>query len=407
MGEFLFLAHRVPFPPDRGDKIRSHHLLKGLAKLGPVHVGTFGETPQDMAQKGELAAIAKTHALIQRKKPLPFAGVEALIQHRPVSLTAFDHESMHRYVAKTLGNHKIDTVFVFSGQMGQYVPDDYAGRVIIDLCDVDSAKFEAYAAAGQRSWLNRREGRLLAREEERLAHRADTTLLISDNEVALFRSRLSSTRQVELCALGNGIDASFFDPDRVALHPDLEEGEDPQLVFTGQMDYAPNVAAAEWMIENIMPALRRTYARARFHIVGRAPTAALRDRHGENGVRVWGEVPDVRPFLKSADLVAAPLLIARGVQNKVLEAMAMAKPVVLTPGAATGIAAENDLHFAIARPDPAEMLVRIEALLADRDKRIEMGRAAREFVIDRMSWDSVHKRLAQVVVPQDSANHAT
>ena len=407
MGEFLFLAHRVPFPPDRGDKIRSHHLLKGLAKLGPVHVGTFGETPQDMAQKGELAAIAKTHALIQRKKPLPFAGVEALIQHRPVSLTAFEHEAMHRYVAKTLGNHKIDTVFVFSGQMGQYTPGDYAGRVIIDLCDVDSAKFEAYAAAGQRSWLNRREGRLLAREEERLAHRADTTLLISDNEVALFRSRLSSTRQVELCALGNGIDASFFDPDRVALHPDLEEGEDPQLVFTGQMDYAPNVAAAEWMIENIMPALRRTYARARFHIVGRAPTADLRDRHGENGVRVWGEVPDVRPFLKSADLVAAPLLIARGVQNKVLEAMAMAKPVVLTPGAATGIAAENDLHFAIARPDPAEMLVRIEALLADRDKRIEMGRAAREFVIDRMSWDSVHKRLAQVVVPQDSANHAT
>jgi len=407
MGEFLFLAHRVPFPPDRGDKIRSHHLLKGLAKLGPVHAGTFAETPQDMAQKGELAAIAKTHALIQRKKPLPFAGVEALIQHRPVSLTAFEHEAMHRYVAKTLGNHKIDTVFVFSGQMGQYIPGDYAGRVIIDLCDVDSAKFEAYAAAGQRSWLNRREGRLLAREEERLAHRADTTLLISDNEVALFRSRLSSTRQVELCALGNGIDASFFDPDRVALHPDLEEGEDPQLVFTGQMDYAPNVAAAEWMIENIMPALRRTYARARFHIVGRAPTAALRDRHGENGVRVWGEVPDVRPFLKSADLVAAPLLIARGVQNKVLEAMAMAKPVVLTPGAATGIAAENDLHFAIARPDPAEMLVRIEALLADRDKRIEMGRAAREFVIDRMSWDSVHKRLAQVVVPQDSANHAT
>ena len=407
MGEFLFLAHRVPFPPDRGDKIRSHHLLKGLAKLGPVHAGTFAETPQDMAQKGELAAIAKTHALIQRKKPLPFAGVEALIQHRPVSLTAFDHEAMRRYVAKTLGNHKIDTVFVFSGQMGQYIPGDYAGRVIIDLCDVDSAKFEAYAAAGQRSWLNRREGRLLAREEERLAHRADTTLLISDNEVALFRSRLSSTRQVELCALGNGIDASFFDPDRVALHPDLEEGEDPQLVFTGQMDYAPNVAAAEWMIENIMPALRRTYARARFHIVGRAPTAALRDRHGENGVRVWGEVPDVRPFLKSADLVAAPLLIARGVQNKVLEAMAMAKPVVLTPGAATGIAAENDLHFAIARPDPAEMLVRIEALLADRDKRMEMGRAAREFVIDRMSWDSVHKRLAQVVVPQDSANHAT
>ena len=164
MGEILFLAHRVPFPPDRGDKIRSHHLLKGLAKLGPVHVGTFGETSHDMAQKSALALVAKTHALIERTKPLPQAGIEAVLKGKPVSLTAFDHAAMRRYVAKTLGNHRIDTIFVFSGQMGQYIPDDFAGRVVIDLCDVDSAKFEAYADAGQRRWINRREGRLLATE---------------------------------------------------------------------------------------------------------------------------------------------------------------------------------------------------------------------------------------------------
>ena len=403
MGEILFLAHRVPFPPDRGDKIRSHHLLKGLAKLGPVHVGTFGDTPQDMAQKPALAEIARTHALIERSKPLVLAGVEALARRQPVSLTAFDDAAMHSYVAKTLTNHKIETIFVFSGQMGQYVPENYRGRVVFDLCDVDSAKFEAYADAGQRAWINRREGRLLAREEERLAQRADTTLLISENEAELFRARLEQPAQVRLRALGNGIDAQFFDPALVSLQEDLEEGEDPQLVFTGQMDYAPNIAAAEWMIEEVMPALRKTYARARFHVVGRAPVRNLRERHGENGTRVWGEVPDVRPFLRSADLVVAPLLIARGVQNKVLEAMAMARPVVLTPGAATGIDALDGEHFAVARAEPSAMLARIEGLLAEPERARAMALAARRFVIERMSWESVEAALADVVGAGETA----
>ncbi|MBX7481153.1 TIGR03087 family PEP-CTERM/XrtA system glycosyltransferase [Qipengyuania sp. 6D47A] len=406
MGEVLFLAHRVPFPPDRGDKIRSHHLLKALAKLGPVHVGTFGETKQDMAQRPELVTIAKTHALIERAKPLPLAGAEALVKGRPVSLTAFDHEAMRRYVAKTLGNHRIETIFVFSGQMGQYIPDRFAGRVVIDLCDVDSAKFEAYADAGQRRWLNRREGALLALEEERLARRADRLLLISENEVDLFRSRLSASTKADLYALGNGIDAQFFDPVQVGLQADLEEGEDPQLVFTGQMDYPPNIAAVGWMIENVMPTLRKTYPRARFHVVGRAPVQSIRDHHGENGVRVWGEVPDVRPFLKSADVVVAPLLIARGVQNKVLEAMAMAKPVVVTPGAATGIDAVDGVHFAIAEPEPAATLDRIEALLSDDEKRLGMGKAARQFVVERMNWDRIYIRLAQLLDGSESGRDA-
>jgi glycosyltransferase involved in cell wall biosynthesis len=163
------------------------------------------------------------------------------------------------------------------------------------------------------------------------------------------------------------------------------------------MDYAPNIAAVEWMIEHIMPALRRRYARARFHIVGRAPTAALKAKHGQDGVRVWGEVPDVRPYLKSADLVVAPLMIARGVQNKVLEAMAMARPVVLTPGAATGIAASDGEHFAVVLADPAAMLARIENLLADPGRARMMGAAARRFVLEKMSWDTVYDQLAELL----------
>lgn len=405
MGDILFLSHRVPFPPDRGDKIRSHHLLKGLAEIAPVHVATFGETAQDMAQKKALKAVAKSHLLKHRQRPLWLAGIEALVTGKPVSLSAFEDLAISNYVRKTLRDHRVDTIFVFSGQMGQYIPDDFRGRVIVDLCDVDSAKFEAYAEAGQRRWINAREARLLARQEERLAHRADTMLLISDNEAGLLTGRIEDATGTNIVALGNGIDADFFDPAPVGLQQDLEEGEDPQLVFTGQMDYPPNVAAVEWVMAEVMPRLRQRYSRARFHIVGRAPGSALKSRHGENGVRVWGEVADVRPFLKSADVVLAPLLIARGVQNKVLEAMAMARPVVLTPAAATGIDATPGRDFIVAELMGEAFVHQISALVGEPSRSEGIGRAARQFVVEKMGWDAVHRQLANLVSGAQGAAH--
>lgn len=405
MGDILFLSHRVPFPPDRGDKIRSHHLLKGLAKIAPVHVATFGETAQDMAQKGELKAIAKSHVLKHRHRPLWLAGAEAVLTGKPVSLSAFEDRAISNYVRRTLRDHPVDTIFVFSGQMGQYIPEGFRGRVIVDLCDVDSAKFEAYAEAGQRRWINAREARLLSREEERLVRRADATLLVSDNEADLLRSRLATADHAKVLALGNGIDADVFSPSHVELQQDLEDGQDPQLVFTGQMDYPPNIAAVEWVIAEVMPRLRRRYSHARFHIVGRAPGSLLRSRHGENGVRVWGEVADVRPFLKSADIVVAPLLIARGVQNKVLEAMAMARPVVLTPAAATGIDAQAGRDFVVAEPQGDVFADEVLALADDPARADHIGRAARDFVLGRMGWKAIHGQLADIVADAKGAGN--
>ncbi len=392
--EILFLAHRIPFPPDRGDKIRSHHLLKGLAKLGRVHVGTFAENAHDRGQEEELRAFASSHILIDRSKPLSFAGVEALIRGTPVSVSAFDNNRLRDWVARTLAERPIDTIFVFSGQMGQYVPPDFAGRVIIDLCDVDSAKFEGYAAAGDRRWLNYREGRLLAQEEDRLTRRADTTLLISSDEVALLRDRIGDAENLDIRMLGNGIDAAFFDPALAAAHPAFDPGE-ANLVFTGQMDYAPNVAAVRNFVTSILPLVRSEIA-IRFHIVGRAPTAEVRSLEWHNKVKVWGEVPDVRPFLAGASAVVAPLMIARGVQNKVLEAMAMARPVVLTPEAATGIEAENGVHFLVGE-NAAQFAFLLEGLLGKQISSAAIGRAARRFVTEQMSWTAMDRALAQIV----------
>ncbi len=399
MSEILFLAHRVPFPPNRGDKIRSAHLLKKLATLGRVHVGSFVETEEDRAGVGQVEALAASHCVVNRGKPLALAGVQAMLTGKPVSLTAFESPRLARWVRDTLVKHPISTIVVFSGQMGQYIPDDFAGQVVVDLCDVDSAKFDSYAEAGERMWLNAREGRLLAREEERLARRADHVILISENEAELFRSRLRSPSMANVEVMGNGIDAGFFDPGKVEPHPEIAKRPGPHFVFTGQMDYPPNERAALWAIGSFLSALRADHPEAELHIVGRAPTAALRRQGDREGVTIWGEVPDIRPFIAAADCVIVPLTIARGVQNKVLEAMAMARPVLLTPEAATGIDARDGEHWLLCDAEPEAMRERLEGLFSDAEKPSTLGRDARQFVLDNHDWDAMLAPLDEWVFP--------
>ena len=405
--EILFLAHRVPFPPNRGDKIRAHHLLKALAAIAPVHVGCLSESDEDRAGLADLAQIAASHCAPARAKPLVLAGIEAVAQGKPVSLTAFHSRRLEGWVREIIAKRPIGAIVVFSGQMGQYVPADFPGRVIIDLCDVDSAKFAQYAAAGERVWLNAREARLLAREEERLGARADATILISEAEAALYRQGLQDPARVNVQVIGNGIDARLFDPATVQPHPDMVNRTGPHFTFTGQMDYRPNEQAAIWAIEHLLPALREHWASAEIHIVGRNPTPALLSLKGRAGANIWGEVPDVRPFIAASDCVIAPLMIARGVQNKVLEAMAMARPILLTPEAATGIAAHDGADWLIERADPAAMAARAAALLGDPQKTAAMGAAARAFVLESHAWPAMLAPLGALLNTSDeSARHA-
>ena len=390
--EILFLAHRLPFPPDRGDRIRSANVLRALARIAPVHVGCFVDSEADRAYEAELSALAASTCVVTRSKPLPLAGIEALVRGEAVSVAAYRSPRLSRWVADLLASGRIAAAYVFSGQMGQFVPASWRGRTVIDLCDVDSAKFEAYAAnsALPRSWVHRREGKLLAREEARLAARADHTLLVSAEEAALLASRTSDARQI--VALGNGIDAAFFSPHGIDPTPAMSGGG-PHLLFTGQMDYPPNVAAVERMARRIMPAVRQTRPGAQFHIVGRAPTGEVRALHGVSGTTVHGAVADMRPYLAAADMVVAPLAIARGVQNKVLEAMAMARPVILSPEAATGIAATDGEQFLVSADDRAFAadIIRVASDLANAKA---MGEAARRFVVDHQSWPAMLAPLA-------------
>lgn len=389
MSEVLFLAHRIPFPPDRGDKIRSCHVLRHIAALAQIHVACFADDEGDLAHEPELAATAQSHCLVRRSRSLPVAGIEALLTGKPVSLTAFADKALKAYVARVLAEHPISAIYVFSGQMAQYVPASFAGRVVMDFVDVDSAKFEAYAAQSRfpACMLYTREARLLSRFESLTARRATTGLLVTPEETELLRSRLSPGSDPALQALCNGIDTEFFDPSGVPSAFEMT-GEGPQITFTGQMDYPPNVAAVDMFARDVMPAIRSSFASARFNIVGRAPVPSVRALEGVNGTRVTGAVLDVRPWIAGADLVVAPLTIARGVQNKVLEAMAMARPVLATPEAATGIAARDGIEFVVAQGGDA-LARQALALLRDPVRAATIGQAARAFVVRECGWAHV------------------
>ncbi|MEP7348733.1 MAG: TIGR03087 family PEP-CTERM/XrtA system glycosyltransferase [Sphingorhabdus sp.] len=385
MREILFLAHRIPWPADRGDKIRSHNILKRLTEMAPVHVGTFADDARDLGFVAEMDRILASAHVELRDKPKWQAGIEALLTGQPVSVRSFGSASMQDWADALLASGRISHIFCFSGQMAQYVPASFHGRFIMDFVDVDSAKFESYAGEGDllMRWVNAREGRLLAAFEHAAAKRAYVSLFVSEAEASLFRAR-SGLGVDRVQPLGNGIDTVRYDP--LAPIPALEQHFSGQLiVFTGQMDYRPNIEAVCDFAGNAMPIIRAQYPDACFAIVGRNPTSAVSALARMDGVIVTGAVDDVRSWLAAADVVVAPLRIARGIQNKVLEAMAMAKPVVASTAAAEGIAAVDQVHFHV-EANVTDEAKRVCALLADRASREQMGCAARAHVSTHYGW---------------------
>lgn len=391
MGDILFLAHRVPYPPDRGDKIRSFHVLKHLSARHRVHLVAFAEGPGDLGHEAALGRYAATQAVVRRSKPQAVAAAQALLSGKPVSLTAFDNAAMRRAVAGVLGREALDAVFVFSGQMAQHVPDG-APPLVMDFVDMDSAKFAGYAEAarGPMRWMLAREARLLMAHEAQVAARARASLFVSAAEARLFERETGAAR---VAVVENGIDTEFFAPD-AAVAP---AGLGPALIlFTGQMDYRPNIDGVTWFARTVLPRIRAARPEAEFVIVGRSPSESVRALGRMEGVRVTGEVADVRGWLAEAGVVVAPLLLARGIQNKVLEGMAMARPVVASSEAAEGIDHGGTIH--VAR-DAEAMAAAILQLLDDPEAAAALGARAREQVIGRYGWAAAMRALEAIMAP--------
>ena len=397
MSELLFLAHRIPYPPNRGDKIRSWHVLRHLARYATVHLAAFADDEADAAHLAglrEALGDSLGEVLVEpiASSRMAWAG-RALRRRQPLNLAAFHSPAMQRFVDGILARPRVETIYAFSVQMAQFVPAGASQRFIMDFVDFDSAKYARYAAGlpTPRRLVYRREAGLLLAHERATAERADVSLFISEAEASFFIER-AKPRGADIRVLPNGIDLRHYDPALTFVPPpDLPAA--PLIVFTGQMNYPPNVEGVVDFAERVMPLVRDGCPAARFVVVGRDPAPPVQRLAGADGTIVTGEVADVRPWLAAAALVVAPLKLARGVQNKVLEAMAMGRPVVASPAAFTGINAEpgRDLVVADGAAGQAEAVL---ALLGDRGLAERIGRDARRRMEAAYSWDAQLAPLA-------------
>jgi len=347
MEGLLFLAHRIPFPPNKGDKIRSFNLLRHLSARYAIHLGAFVDDPDDWQYRDALkpyCASIKLLPLHPRRAKL--ASLVGLLSGEALTLPYYRNRELARWAHELAASGAVTRGLAFSSAMAQFMPAGLTRRVL-DMVDVDSDKWTQYAPT-QRwplSWLYAREGRKLAAWEARMAQDFDATLLVSNAEAALLQQRAPAA-QHKIGAFENGVDADYFSP--AHDYPNPYPADVQGVVFTGVMDYWPNVDAVSWFAERIFPAVRVAVPGAQFTIVGSHPTEAVLELARQPGVVVTGSVPDVRPWLAHAACAVAPLRIARGVQNKVLEAMAMARPVVASAQAAEGIRAEAGRDFTLA-----------------------------------------------------------
>lgn len=393
--KLLYLAHRVPCPPDKGDKIRSLHQLRELARRGhEVHLLAFADRPEDAGRGEELLRFCASAGIVRLDRRAGAAGAAlSLVAGRPFSTGFFHSRRMAKAVERLLAAVAFDGVVAYSAVMGQYVPGELAGRGVMDMVDVDSRKWLDYSGtmSGPASWVCRLESERLAGFEASMVGRFGRTLLATEREAEALRGLIEPEFRSRISVVGNGVDLDYF-----GFRAEQPEGGIERLVFTGAMDYHANVDGVGWFAREAFPIIRASRPAAVFQIVGSRPAAAVRRLAGIDGVEVTGYVDDVRPYLRGAAVGVIPLRLARGIQNKVLESMAAGVPLVVTPEPAAGLGAVDGVDL-IVRSGAREFAGAVAGLLGDPGARAGLALSARRFVERHHSWEPALVRMAEIV----------
>lgn len=389
----LFLAHRIPYPPDKGEKIRSWHMLDHLADRWDLDLGCLVDDPADLQHLPVLEARCAS-VRWSRVGTRSVSAARALLRARPgqpLTLGWFHDSPLAAWVRQGLAEGRWDAALAYSSSMAPYLmgPDARGLRRVLDMVDVDSEKWRAYAegASGPMRHVWTREARTLLDFERRAALAFDRTLFVSAEEARRF-AELAPECADRLDHVDNGVDLSRFDPARDWPNP--YAGGAPPIVFTGTMDYRPNVEAVRWFAEAVLPLLASRNPAPAFHIVGARPAPSVQALAALPGVHVHGPVPDMRPYIAHAAVSVAPLRIARGIQNKVLEALAMARPVVASPEAYEGVRAVAGRDLLVAAGED-EMAACIAAVLEGHHPGL--GAAGRRAAMAGHEWSATLRRL--------------
>lgn len=405
----LYLAHRIPYPPNKGDKLRSFRQLDRLAQQHNVWCGCFVDDPADEQHVSELRRRCVDVAAVRLSRPTALRrGLIGLARGRTLTESYYSSQRMTRIVREWSATVGFDAVMAFSSSMAQYASIPRARRVL-DLCDRDSQKWMDYATLSPWpvSTLYRLEGQRLAKLEGAILREFDATILITPAEADGFGPPAAAQK---LHIIGNGVDCATAPSCSSRLESVSDEQSENReghqsrqyaterliVGFMGAMNYRPNVDAVRWFVRECWPAICRAHQNVEFRIVGRAPTSAVKRLERVPGVVVVGEVSDASLAVSEFDISVAPLRIARGLQNKVLEAMAHSKPVVLSNGAAVGLSGTHGREYMVA-DGAAEFTECVSRLIADPAERQRLAQAGRAYVQAHHCWDTELDRLEKVV----------
>ncbi len=401
MESLLFLAHRIPYPPNKGDKIRSFNILKHLSRHYRIHLGCFVDDHHDLRYLEELEPYCEEifHIPLVKLSAL-IKGTSCFLSGKPLTLPYFHAAKMQRWVSQTTQQNHITKAFVFSSSMAQYLETSETQRLrrVIDFVDVDSNKWLQYAAKKTylSKWFFKREHRTLFNYETLVTEQFDASLFVSEDETNFFCQQITTSLHHKVHTIRNGVDLDYFTPAADLREPEIRiDPACPTLVFTGAMDYWANEDAVVWFVEQAWPHIKTSLPNCRFYIVGGNPSATVKALQNTLDVTVTGRVEDVRPYLHQATLVVAPLQIARGIQNKVLEAMAMAKPIVATTLAMEGIGNPGAMLSSIT-DTPEDFAAAVIDLVKHQDQ-YRQGQKNRAWVEQNFSWEQSLSPLKQLL----------
>jgi sugar transferase (PEP-CTERM/EpsH1 system associated) len=387
--KILYVCHRFPYPPKRGGKIRPFNMIRHLARRHEVHVASLARSRQEAAEGQGLRDFCARYEMSAVNAPLQMARMLIRLPTlAPSSFGYFRSSQLARRIRDALARESFDLIFVHCSSVAPYVERVTGIPKILDFGDMDSQKWLEYARYKPfpLSLGYALEGRKLEREERRLARRFD---LCTATTRAEWQTLENYGTGVATDWFPNGVDGNYFSPTDAPYDRDT-------IVFVGRMDYYPNQECMFDFCARTLPLLKSRRPGTRLVIVGADPSPAVRRLAEIEGVTVTGSVPDVRPYVRNAALMVAPLNIARGTQNKILEAMSMGVPVVTSKVAAGGVDALADEHFLVAT-NPAEYAAAIERIAGDPAERARLAAAGRARMLSHHAWERSMRRLDAII----------
>lgn len=397
----LFLTQRIPYPPNKGEKIRVFNKVKYLSKHYKIQIFSPSETINDNKNAVSINKLANIHSSVFKLPNKLNRYLISFIKSKPISALFFYSPLIQNQIDTWLSTGPPKTLYLTSSSLFEYILHSnvfenltYSPKLIVDFMDLDSDKWKQYRdkSSGIKKWIYNREYKLLKEYEKLVQKKADYCLFTTDKEIELFKKNINTGVNTDnLITIGNGLDNKYFQPVATQFSKHL-----PVFIFTGVMDYKPNVDAVIWFSKSIWPMVINKCPKARFIIAGMKPTKTVRSLAQIEGVEVTGFVDDIRDYYKQANFFVAPLRIARGVQNKVLEAFACKLPVITTPNAIQGIDCEPEEHV-LKATTANEFITQIERLIASADLRDKISNNALELVRTKYSWEGQLQKLDKLI----------